>query len=164
VGAVDVLRYQLSVSAQLGRDGELGPPKSKAGRRTLAVPAWLVAELAALMNRRSLTAADGESLLFDGGSGTPLHCTNWRRRAWAPACETAGLPGLRSHDLRSLAITALIAQGFDVKTAQASTRCLSPPRHASPVTAGCEARGKSLRTVVPSDGYRRGEGRTGEPT
>lgn len=126
VGAIDLLRGQLSISAQLGRDGELGPPKSKAGRRTMAVPAWLVEELAALMARRSLTAADAESLVFVSGSGTPLHYTNWRLRTWLPACRAAGLPGLRFHDLRSLATTALIAEGVDVKTAQARLGHSSP--------------------------------------
>jgi hypothetical protein len=41
-------------------------------------------------------------------------------------------------------------------------RCgLSPPRRGSRVTAGCEARGSSPRTPVPSGGYRRGEDRRG---
>ena len=31
----------------------------------------------------------------------------------------------------------------DGDVAQVSTHCLSPPRHALPVTAGCEARGKA---------------------
>jgi len=43
---------------------------------------------------------------------------NWRRRVWNPACERAGLAGLRFHDLRSLAATTLIAAGVDLKTAQ----------------------------------------------
>ena len=92
----------------------------------MAVPAWLVDELAALMARRSLNAANGETLLFTGGSGQPLHYPNWRRRTWVPACEAAGLPGLRFHDLRSLATTALIAQGVDVKTAQVRLGHSSP--------------------------------------
>jgi len=52
-----------------------------------------------------------------------------------PACERAKLPGLRFHDLRSLAATALVAAGVDVKTAQ--TRL----GHSSPqVTLGIYAR------------------------
>jgi integrase len=38
VGRVDFLRSTLTVAEQLGRDGRTGPPKSSAGRRTLAVP------------------------------------------------------------------------------------------------------------------------------
>ena len=52
-----------------------------------------------------------------------------------PACEKAKLPSLRFHDLRSLATTALVAAGVDVKTAQ--TRL----GHSSPqVTLGIYAR------------------------
>ena len=126
VGAVDMLGRRLTVAAQLGRDGELGPPKSAAGRRTLAIPGWLADVLAALMARRGLTAGDGEALLFVTAEGNPLNYTNWRRRVWVPACERAGLPGLRFHDLRSLAATALIAEGVDVRTA--ATRMGHDPR------------------------------------
>jgi hypothetical protein len=38
---------------------------------------------------------------------------------------------------------------------------LSPPRRASWVTAGCEARGRSPRAPVPSGSYRQGEDRRG---
>src|SRR5581483_1189421 len=64
------------------------------------------------------TAADGESLLFVNREGGPLGYPNWRSRAWVPACEAANLPGLRFHDLRSTAVSALVAAGVDVKTAQ----------------------------------------------
>jgi integrase len=126
VGAVDVLGRRLTVAVQLARDGSLVPPKSEAGRRTLAVPEWLAEVLAALMARRELTAADPSALLFVTVAGAPLHYSNWRRRTWAPACERAGLAGLRFHDLRSLATTALIAAGVDVKTAQARMGHSSP--------------------------------------
>ena len=38
-----------------------------------------------------------------------------------------------------------------------SVQGLSPPRRASRVTAGCEARGQGPRTLVPSEGYRLGK-------
>jgi integrase len=75
-------------------------------------------QLAALMARRGLTAGDADALLFVSVEGAPLHYSNWRRRLWAPATATAGLSGLRFHDLRSLAATALVALGVNVKTAQ----------------------------------------------
>jgi integrase len=118
VGAVEVVRARLSVVSQLGRDGKLGPPKSSAGRRALAIPEWLADEVAALLARRGLTGADAECLVFVSSTGAPLRYHNWLRRAWQPACQKAGLPGLRFHDLRSLATTALIAEGVDIKTAQ----------------------------------------------
>jgi integrase len=126
VGAIDIMHGKLSVLAQLGRDGNLGPPKSAAGTRTLAVPVWLIDQLAALMASRGLTAADADDLLFVNSEGGALHYSNWRRRTWVPACKRAGLEGLRFHDLRSLATTALIAEGVDVKTTQTRLGHSSP--------------------------------------
>jgi integrase len=87
---------------------------------------WLLERLAAVLERRGLTAADGDTLLFVAGGGEPLNYTNWRRRTWLPACEKAKLPHLRFHDLRSLAATALVAAGVDVKTAQTRLGHSSP--------------------------------------
>ncbi len=94
-----------------GHDRRLEPPKSKAGRRAMAVPAWLIDELASLMARRGVTGANPEALLFVSADGTPLHYSNWRRRTWLPALKAAGLTGVVFHDLRSPATTVLIAGG-----------------------------------------------------
>jgi integrase len=118
VDRLDILRRRLTVDRQLARGGALEAPKSAGGVRTFACPTWLLAELTALLVRRNLTAADGHALVFVSPDGAPLHYTNWRRRVWVPACAQAGLAGLRFHDLRSLAATALVAVGTDVKTAQ----------------------------------------------
>ncbi len=122
VGRVDVLRGQVTVAEQQTRDRSgasvSGPPKSVAGRRTLAIPGVLAEMLSAHMAERGLTAADSEALLFTGQNETPLHYNNWRRRIWNPACERAGLAGLGFHDLRRLNATTLVASGVDVKTAQ----------------------------------------------
>ncbi|HVA73117.1 MAG TPA: site-specific integrase [Acidimicrobiales bacterium] len=135
VGTVVLPAGVVKVTAQLRRDGRLGPPKSTAGRRSLAVPTWLAEDLAAVIARRGLTAADSESLVFVDRDGGPLDYTNWRRRMWARATKKAGLVGLKFHDLRSMAATALVAQGVDIKTAQ--TRL----GHSSPqVTLGIYAR------------------------
>ncbi len=135
VGAVDVLAARLSVKAQLDRVDGLSQPKSRAGRRTMAVPAWLTEELAALMARRGLTAADPDALLFVSADGSSLHYSNWRRRTWLPAVKAAGLPGVVFHDLRSLATTALIDAGVDMKTTQVRMGHSSPQ-----VTLGIYAR------------------------
>ena len=50
----------------------------------------------------------------------------------------------------------------DDDVVRVSAHDLSPPRHALPVTAGCEARGKAQGSVSHPTEYRRGEGRTGE--
>ncbi len=38
VGSLDLLRGTVTVTEQLGRDRQLGPPKSATGRRTLSLP------------------------------------------------------------------------------------------------------------------------------
>lgn len=119
VGDVDMLRGTLRVSGQLGRDGRRQTTKTRAGQRVLAVPVWLADMLAAVMASKELTAADAGALVFTTADGAPLHYSNWRQRVWVPACQRAGLEGLRFHDLRSMAATALIAAGVDVKTTQA---------------------------------------------
>jgi integrase len=86
VNRLDVLGGTLTVDRQLARSGTIEPPKSVAGIRTLACPTWLLDELAALLSRRHLTAADGDALLFVAQRGSPLSYTNWRQRVWAPAC------------------------------------------------------------------------------
>lgn len=118
VDRLDMLGGKVAIARQLARNGQLEPPKSAAGVRTFAVPAWLLEDLAALLSRRGLTAADGDALVFVSPDGAPLDYTNWRRRTWLPACKAAGLAGLRFHDLRSLAATALVASGADIKTAE----------------------------------------------
>jgi len=135
VASLDPLKRTMSVSQQLGRDGRLAAPKSRAGTRRLSLPEWLLVDLASLLSQRGLTAANAGEFVFVSREGRPLSYANWRRRIWEPACRAASLPGLRFHDLRSMAATALVAAGVDIKTAQ--TRL----GHSSPsVTLGIYAR------------------------
>ena len=87
---------------------------------------WLADLLAETMARRSLAIINEGELLFVSGAGTPLSYTNWRTRVWLPSCAAAGVAGLRFHDLRSMAATALIAEGVDVKTTQVRMGHSSP--------------------------------------
>jgi integrase len=133
-GAIDTLAGTVTVSQQLD-EGKLSPPKSEAGRRKLAILAWLVEDLVEHLSRRGLTAGRSDALVFVSARGVPLRYPNWHQRVWRPACREAGLPELRFHDLRSMSATALVAVGADVRTAQ--TRL----GHSSPViTLGIYAR------------------------
>jgi integrase len=123
VGRVDFLRSTVTVTEQITR-GErgvhaFGPPKSRAGKRTLAMPEGLTAMLAEHLARRGLSGADADELVFvahhDDG---PLRYDPWRRRVWQQACDRSGLAGLTFHDLRRTNATALVADGVDLKTAQ----------------------------------------------
>ena len=105
---------------------QLGPPKSEAGRRTFTIPAALVPELAAHLDRYVEPSAD--ALVFVGAKGARLRCSNWSV-LWKKATEQAGVPGLRLHDLRHTCNTLTAATG-------ASTRELMHRMgHASPRAA-----------------------------
>lgn len=75
-----------------------GPPKSRAGRRTVAFPDLIAAELGSYLD----SLPDGAPLVFTSPSGMPLAHSNFRRRVWLPALKTAGLSGVHFHfhDLR----------------------------------------------------------------
>ena len=104
--------------SQLRRDRRLSQPESAAGRRRIATPRWLLDELLALLAARRLTPAHADALVFVNLSSGPLNSSAWRRTRWASACHAAALEGLRFHDLRSVAASAMMAAGVDVKTAQ----------------------------------------------
>lgn len=91
-----------------------GEPKTTASRRTLSLPAFLVAELDAHLREHSTH----DELVFAGRNGGPLRRSNFRRRVWLPTVERAGLSPLRFHDLRHTAVALLIGQGAHPKLIQ----------------------------------------------
>jgi integrase len=77
----------------------LGPPKSKAGRRTVGIPAAIIAELR--QHLMIYVKAEPGALVFPGVKGGPLRRGNFNRMsAWPHAVESIGMPGLHFHDLR----------------------------------------------------------------
>jgi integrase len=123
VGNVDMLRKTVTIAEQVTRSrggaGDIGPPKSAAARRTISIPNELADELSGHMKSMGLTGADPDELLFPNHDGRPLDYSNWRGRVWEPAAEAVGMAGLNFHDLRRTNATAMVAEGVDVKTAQA---------------------------------------------
>ena len=123
VGRIDFERQTISVVQQVTRGAGgrsvLGPPKSAAGRRTLAAPAALVALLAEHLERQDLTVHDEEAFVFASPDSEPLDYSNWLHRIWYPARERASLQWLQFHDLRRANATGLVLEGVDIKTAQA---------------------------------------------
>ena len=121
VGRVDFDAATLTVSEQVtrGSDGgsALGPPKSHAGRRTLAISAGLAELIRRHLDERGV-AGDRKAFLFSDRCGFHLTYSNWLHRIWQPACKRAGLAGFSFHDLRRMNATGLVAEGVDVKTAQ----------------------------------------------
>ena len=77
----------------------LGPPKSKAGRRVVGIPAGIIP---ALQEHLSVFTKDEPgALVFPGAKGGPIRRGNFNKlSAWPQAAESIGVPGLHFHDLR----------------------------------------------------------------
>jgi integrase len=118
---LDFLRRTLTISENVGEvRGRIvvGQPKTRAGKRTIAVSSRLVELIGEHLARAGLTAADGDAYVFQAPDGGPLRYRNWHGRVWAPAVRQAGLEGLTFHALRHLSTTAMVASGVDPRTAQ----------------------------------------------
>lgn len=112
---VDLLRGTVEVAEIITEvSGTLvpGPPKTRAGRRTVPLPRFVADELRAHLIRSGRADEDLAFYVPDGG---PLRLATWRRRFWAPAVASAGVAPLRPHDLRHTAVSLWIAAGADAK-------------------------------------------------
>jgi integrase len=123
IGRIDFDRSTITIAEQLTRGiggrSVIGPPKSTAGRRTLAAPAELMALIETHMRHRGITRDDASAFLFVGPDGNYLDYANWLHRIWYPARRHAELDWLQYHDLRRANATGLVLEGVDIKTAQA---------------------------------------------
>ena len=79
-----------------------GPPKTRAGRRTMTLPPSLVDDLAA-----HLETQPGSRYVFGASGERPIAADDWRRRHWRPAVVAAGLEPLRPHDLKHTSVALL---------------------------------------------------------
>ncbi len=122
---VDFDAATVTVRRALERIGgrlEFVEPKSTSGRRTLPLPAPVLAALKRHKARQAETrlAAGGAyedgGLLFPNSLGRPLEPRMFNRQFKA-ALQRAGLPfALRLHDCRHFAATAMVAGGTDLRT------------------------------------------------
>jgi integrase len=113
-GSVDLLRGTVSIAEILTEvAGHLhtGPPKTRASRRTVGLPRFVVGELEAHLAGGGVP---GEHV-FTAPEGGTLRIVGFRNRIWRPATEAAGLAGLRIHDLRHTAVALWIAAGASPK-------------------------------------------------
>jgi integrase len=77
----------------------LGPPKSRAGRRTVSIPAEIIPVLEAHLEK--YTKRDDDALVFTGIKGGPLRRSGFNKLTrWVDVVRTMGAPGLHFHDLR----------------------------------------------------------------
>ncbi|MFF4617877.1 tyrosine-type recombinase/integrase [Nonomuraea jabiensis] len=96
--------------------GELlvGPPKSRAGVRTVAIPEAIIPALRDHLDQ--FTAPEADALIFTGSRGGVLRRSNFRRAAkWDESTRKIGFPGLHFHDLRHTGNTIAASSGASLK-------------------------------------------------
>lgn len=85
-----------------------GPPKTRAGRRTMTLPPSVVAEL-----RLHIARFGGSPYVFTTVDHEVLHAEDWRTNTWRPAVDATGLAPLRPYDLKHTGVALLAAAGVD---------------------------------------------------
>ena len=101
----------------------LGPPKSHAGRRAVAIPPHLLPALRTHLVRH--VGGSAESLVFVGPRGAQLRRRNFNA-IWQQIRTEAGLPEVHFHDLRHLAATLAAMTGATTKELMARMGHSSP--------------------------------------
>jgi integrase len=124
---LDLVKGTVTVVEQLQElsSGEqiLGPPKTDAGVRTVAIPAGLLEALAAHMER--FTGLGLDDFVFCSSIGQPLGRKTFYRH-WGRAVSELGLAGFRFHDLRHTSNTLAATTGASTKELMARMGHASP--------------------------------------
>jgi integrase len=103
---------------------EMRPPKSTAGRRSVALPKPILPSLVTHMDEHAQPGADG--LVFVGPKGSPLRRGNVDKMVrWRDVVANAGIPGLRFPGLRHTGNT-LVAPSPTRSTRRWSVTCRPP--------------------------------------
>lgn len=122
-GSVDLEAGTIGIEASLTPEMEPRKPKTKAGRRTVALDAATVRALAwwrgvqaGALGTLGIEPGDDTPVVSDakGGHVNPDNFSRW----WRGFTAVSGFEGLRFHELRHTQATLLLAQGVDVKTVQ----------------------------------------------
>jgi integrase len=96
----------------------LGPPKSRAGARTVAIPSAILPEVVAHLDKH--TASGGDALVFTGIKGGPLRRSGFNRlTGWPYVVAGLGQPGLHFHDLRHTGNTLAADMGVSLRNLMA---------------------------------------------
>jgi integrase len=104
----EVIRVEQSRTITMHGKSLTKEPKSAAGRRTIALPSFLVEQVRCHLERFSGSGKDG--LVFTGITGVPL-TGNVLQTAWQRARLQVGRDDLRLHDLRHTGLTLAAATG-----------------------------------------------------
>lgn len=118
IDRVHFLRRSATIDRQQvllsGEPPTLGPPKTRASNRTVALSEWLVESLSVHIEKHG-TGSDG--LLIHTVAGEPLRRTRFHDH-WRKAARRTAWPDANFHDLRHHYASALIAAGCSVKVVQ----------------------------------------------
>jgi integrase len=92
----------------------LGPPKSRAGRRTVGIPRAIIPVLNEHL--AVFVRPDPAALVFPGVMGGPIRRGNFNRMsAWPQAVKAIGVEGLHFHDLRHTGNTFAASGGAGIR-------------------------------------------------
>jgi integrase len=115
---IDLASGTVRVSRQLaparGGGFVIGPPKSAAGIRTVALPKVIVGRLSEHLD--AFVASGGSALVFTSPEGHPLRHEHFRRRIWLPALAATDLGEIHFHDLRHTGNDLAASTGADLRT------------------------------------------------
>ncbi|MBG0824609.1 site-specific integrase [Planomonospora sp. ID91781] len=96
--------------------GELivGPPKSRAGARTVAIPTAIIPALRDHL--AEFTESEPEALIFTGARGARMRRSNFYRASkWVEIRKKIGYPELHFHDLRHTGNTIAASSGASLR-------------------------------------------------
>lgn len=113
---LDLKARQVRVIEKLSKHSN--PPqreelKTKASRRTVSIPAFLVEVLDEQLHQRA-----SNDFVFTSIEGGPIRASNFNRRHWNPARKAAGLQDFKFHGLRHTAAAIAIQTGAHPKEIQ----------------------------------------------
>lgn len=93
------VRIRRTLSEVRGRGLEVGPPKSRAGIRTVSVPRLIMDDL--LVHLAQFVGDEPEAFVFTGPKGVPIRRGNFNTLTkWTDLVKAVDADGLHFHDLR----------------------------------------------------------------
>ncbi len=114
---IDLAARTVRVTRQLneasGGGFEFGPPKSRAGKRSVPIPEVIIPIIR--WHLACFAEPGDQGLVFTSPTGRPLRHSNFRRRVWLPALRAAELPAIHFHDLRHTGNTLAANAGASLR-------------------------------------------------
>ncbi len=114
---VDTDGYSIKVAESIKAGGEIGPPKTRSGKRVIHIGENISQELSSwALFQESLFGGKPKMVFIDKDGN--IANLNMFEHWWKEFRSRAGFENLRFHDLRHTHATLLISSGVDIKTVQ----------------------------------------------